>query len=208
MRLRFTPTRATCNPSDDGKTADARKEPVKHELKCWPDFFEAIRLGRKTFEVRRDDGPSDVESSAVADGVRTGVCADGRHVGCEGTVIVDCGCVCHQRPFGSAPEADPSVDAESTSSFPVAGGTGLGDSFSAHTYKETPSPEKVKGAVHDASATVPASTLAAALHANVDLRAENRKLRHALVDIAQGCPSPQNKALAALTSDDGTRAGA
>lgn len=26
-----------------------------HELKAWPEFFDAIRAGRKTFEVRLDD---------------------------------------------------------------------------------------------------------------------------------------------------------
>jgi hypothetical protein len=26
-----------------------------HELKCWPDFFEKVVAGKKTFEVRRDD---------------------------------------------------------------------------------------------------------------------------------------------------------
>jgi len=26
-----------------------------HELKCWPEFFDAIERGDKTFEVRRDD---------------------------------------------------------------------------------------------------------------------------------------------------------
>lgn len=26
-----------------------------HELKCWPKFFEAIRDGSKTFEIRKDD---------------------------------------------------------------------------------------------------------------------------------------------------------
>lgn len=26
-----------------------------HELKTWPRFFEAVKTGRKTFEVRRDD---------------------------------------------------------------------------------------------------------------------------------------------------------
>jgi Domain of unknown function (DUF3850) len=26
-----------------------------HELKCWPAFFQAIRDGGKTFEVRRND---------------------------------------------------------------------------------------------------------------------------------------------------------
>jgi ribosomal protein S17 len=26
-----------------------------HELKCWPDFYEAVLNGNKTFEVRKDD---------------------------------------------------------------------------------------------------------------------------------------------------------
>lgn len=26
-----------------------------HELKCWPSFFDAIRDGSKTFEVRKND---------------------------------------------------------------------------------------------------------------------------------------------------------
>ena len=26
-----------------------------HELKCWPDFFQALLTRRKTFEVRKDD---------------------------------------------------------------------------------------------------------------------------------------------------------
>lgn len=26
-----------------------------HELRCWPEFFEAIRDGRKRFELRKDD---------------------------------------------------------------------------------------------------------------------------------------------------------
>lgn len=28
---------------------------MTHELKTWPDFYEAILDGRKNFEVRRDD---------------------------------------------------------------------------------------------------------------------------------------------------------
>lgn len=26
-----------------------------HKLKCWPEFFEAVRTGRKRFEMRYDD---------------------------------------------------------------------------------------------------------------------------------------------------------
>lgn len=28
---------------------------MRHELKIWPEFFEAIMSGSKTFELRRDD---------------------------------------------------------------------------------------------------------------------------------------------------------
>ena len=28
---------------------------MNHELKCWPEFFDAVDRGDKTFEVRRDD---------------------------------------------------------------------------------------------------------------------------------------------------------
>lgn len=28
-----------------------------HELKTWPSYFEQVRCGMKTFEIRRDDRP-------------------------------------------------------------------------------------------------------------------------------------------------------
>lgn len=32
-----------------------RREPVVHELKTWPSFFEPVALGLKPFEVREND---------------------------------------------------------------------------------------------------------------------------------------------------------
>jgi hypothetical protein len=34
-----------------------------HVLKCWPEYFEAIRDGRKTFEWRKNDRAFSVEDS-------------------------------------------------------------------------------------------------------------------------------------------------
>lgn len=31
------------------------RQPVEHELKCWPEFFRAIESNGKTFELRKDD---------------------------------------------------------------------------------------------------------------------------------------------------------
>lgn len=31
------------------------REPIVHDLKCWPEFFAAVRDGLKQFEVRKND---------------------------------------------------------------------------------------------------------------------------------------------------------
>ena len=31
------------------------RDPVEHDLKCWPPYFEAVRSGEKPFEVRKAD---------------------------------------------------------------------------------------------------------------------------------------------------------
>ncbi len=31
-----------------------------HKLKCWPEYFQAVRSGAKTFEFRKDDRPYEV----------------------------------------------------------------------------------------------------------------------------------------------------
>lgn len=31
------------------------RSPIMHNLKCWPEYFRAIKDGRKTFEVRLND---------------------------------------------------------------------------------------------------------------------------------------------------------
>lgn len=43
---RHAPTSATPTASQPSTT---------HDLKCWPEFFDAIVDGRKTFEVRKND---------------------------------------------------------------------------------------------------------------------------------------------------------
>ena len=36
-------------------TTPEMKPPVEHELKCWPIFFQAVKRGEKTFELRSND---------------------------------------------------------------------------------------------------------------------------------------------------------
>jgi hypothetical protein len=40
--------------STDARTRRLR-ELREHELKCWPEFFQALVTGEKTFELRKDD---------------------------------------------------------------------------------------------------------------------------------------------------------
>jgi hypothetical protein len=40
---------------DEGDLARRSSEQSEIELKCWPQYFDALRSGRKSFEVRKDD---------------------------------------------------------------------------------------------------------------------------------------------------------
>jgi len=55
--LSGTPTPGClCDPLPLGVTQEHRaKGPAVHELRCWPQYFQAVWDGDKTFEVRRDD---------------------------------------------------------------------------------------------------------------------------------------------------------
>jgi hypothetical protein len=35
--------------------AHTRRAPVNHDLKCWPEFFDPVRLLHKPFEIRKND---------------------------------------------------------------------------------------------------------------------------------------------------------
>lgn len=44
------------DPPTDGEGPKPLAFPVKiHELKCWPEYWDALASGQKRFEVRRDD---------------------------------------------------------------------------------------------------------------------------------------------------------
>lgn len=38
-------------------TEQAIKQPMEHRLKCWPEYFKAVKEGLKPFEVRKWDRP-------------------------------------------------------------------------------------------------------------------------------------------------------
>ncbi len=58
--ISWKPERSYPHPrplSQQQERGDCRRPLIRHELKCWPQYFADIRSGRKSFEVRRDDRP-------------------------------------------------------------------------------------------------------------------------------------------------------
>lgn len=45
---------------------DNRPKPFVHELKTWPEFYDALAAGAKRFEVRRDDRTPRFEEGHIA----------------------------------------------------------------------------------------------------------------------------------------------
>lgn len=38
---------------------------MTHALKCWPEYYEAIEMGEKTFDLRKDDRPYKVSDTVL-----------------------------------------------------------------------------------------------------------------------------------------------
>jgi hypothetical protein len=38
---------------------------MTHALKCWPEYFAAIAIGRKQFELRKDDRPFELGDTVL-----------------------------------------------------------------------------------------------------------------------------------------------
>lgn len=66
----------------------AARAPVRHIVKCWVEFFEPIRTGIKTFDVRRDDRDYQVGDQITQLEYRHGVGVyTGREVNCDITYV-------------------------------------------------------------------------------------------------------------------------
>lgn len=64
------------------------REPVKHAVKCWVEFFEPISDGRKTFDIRRDDRDYQVGDQIVLLEYKHGIGTyTGREVACDITYV-------------------------------------------------------------------------------------------------------------------------
>lgn len=46
-------------------TQKAIRRPMDHELKCWPVYFQAVKDGRKAFEIRKFDRPYAVSDMLI-----------------------------------------------------------------------------------------------------------------------------------------------
>jgi hypothetical protein len=57
---------------------------VKHDLKTWPEFFDAVDRGEKTFEVRRDDRGFQVGDTLVLERWQPAGDGSGSYVDREG----------------------------------------------------------------------------------------------------------------------------
>ena len=64
---------------------------VKHTLKTWPEYFQAVARGAKTFEIRKNDRNFQVgdELELVEYDPREGAGFTGRAIDCKVTYITD-----------------------------------------------------------------------------------------------------------------------
>jgi hypothetical protein len=65
---------------------------MKHELKTWPEFFDAVLRGEKTYEVRYDDRGFQVGDELVLERFQPDGAGGGDYVGFDGrkTGLSDC----------------------------------------------------------------------------------------------------------------------
>jgi hypothetical protein len=65
---------------------------MRHELKCWPEYFHAIRSGRKKFELRKDDRGFAIGDLLVLREFIPCVACAGTHRVWDNGDMTDCGC--------------------------------------------------------------------------------------------------------------------